>query len=961
MSTEALADNPRWARRLNAGLGLYALIGGGASFSGWALNVPRLTDWINTGVSIQPNAAVLIALAGAGLLLQQSSRHLTSGIGGVVVIFGGLTLLQYMVGADFGFNHQLLFGRTWGQGTTLTPGRVGPPASSSFLLIGAALLFLTFPRLRVARRAVAVAGVAVCALMLFSLMGYLFGARDFYAIPSLSAIALQTATMLLALAIGLIVSVPEHQPMLLLREHSTAGVMARTVLPILLVMIPSVIWLRVKGYELDLYDTGTSRALGAITLMFGATTLMWTALLALRRREQSERENEAWLAGQKEALQAAVNDEELHVSLGVLIRTAIQQLGEDTRAAFYLVKPDGENPHYIVGESEIYSTFVDGLKLSPDPLAWGLVAHTGRPAITRDARTDPLWKQWHWLAEKHRFHACWSFPVQTSAGRVVGTFVLYLGKPRDPTLRDRALVDMITQAAAIIIARKEAATALRHSEELYRSLASIIADVSWVTDAHGAFVAPQPAWERFTGQRSDEYMGFGWVNALHPDDRERVKEIWLKACAEKTLYESRGRLWHAASQSYHYYVARGIPVLNQDGSGHSWVGACSDIHEQTMAEQALRESDHRKDGFLATLAHELRNPLAPITTGLEIMKALTADSDKLEDIRRMMQRQVNQLVTLVNDLLDVSRITLGKIELRRRRVTLTEIVQSALEASRPFINEGKHDLECDIPTDPVELDGDPNRLAQVLSNLLNNAAKYTPQGGRIRLAAEKQGGDVVISVKDTGIGIRTEMLKRIFEMFAQGTHPLEKGASGLGIGLALSRSLIELHNGSIEVRSDGPGKGSEFRVRLPLQAETPLEDQVQHTRTSLAKHKRRVLVVDDNQAAAGMLGVLVEMLGHEVRTAHSGLEGIQVAAEFKPELIFMDIGMPEITGLEAARQIRQQPWGKAIRVVAVTGWGQDQDKLLTREVGFDQHLVKPATIGDLHQEFYELDLRDSNH
>ena len=483
MPPDALSQNPRWLRLLSAGLGFYALVGGAVSFTGWALDVPRLTDWLNTNVSIQPNAAVLIALAGAGLLRQRSSRRFTLMLGGVVVLFGGLTLLQYIVGADFGFNHQLLFGRTWGQGTTLTPGRVGPPASTSFLLIGAALVVLSAPGIRAARRIVPIMGVVVCVFMMFSLIGYLFGARDFYAIPWLSAIALQAATMLLALAIGLIVSVPESQPMLLLRERSTAGLMARTVLPILVVMIPSVIWLRITGHELGFYDEGTSRALGAIALMFGTTALLWRAFLALRRREQIERESETWLAGQKEALQAAVNGEALDVSLGVLVDTAIEHLAHDTRAAFYLVKPDGENLHHVAGLSEIYPEFVKGFKIVPDSLACGLAVHTGRPVITRDANTVPLWKPWLWLAEKHAFRGCWSFPVQTSAGKVVGTFTLYLRQPRDPTSRDQALASVITQAAGIIIARNEAAAALRHSEELYRSLASIIADVSWVTDA----------------------------------------------------------------------------------------------------------------------------------------------------------------------------------------------------------------------------------------------------------------------------------------------------------------------------------------------------------------------------------------------------------------------------------------------------------------------------------------------
>jgi hypothetical protein len=293
MAGMATVAVPLWPRRLSAALGLYALLGGAISFGGWALDVPRLTDWVNNGVSIQPNAAVLIMLAGAGvLLLRFGQRRVAMAIGGLVALSGGLNLLQYIVGADFGFNHQLLFGRTWGQGTTLTPGRVGPPASTSFVVIGTALVMLGLkgPRTARARRLVPGMALAVAFLMTFSLVGYLFGARNFYAIPWLSAIALQTATMLLALAVGLIVGVPDRQPMLLLCERSSAGTMARTVLPILVVMIPALIWLRTKGQELNLYDLGTSRALGTVALMLGTVALMWPALLALRRREQRERE-----------------------------------------------------------------------------------------------------------------------------------------------------------------------------------------------------------------------------------------------------------------------------------------------------------------------------------------------------------------------------------------------------------------------------------------------------------------------------------------------------------------------------------------------------------------------------------------------------------------------------------------------------------------------------------------------
>ncbi len=293
MHEKAVPDHTLWPRRLSAVLGLCALLGGAMSFSGWALDIRRLTDWVDSDVSIQPNAALLIALAGAAMLFMHfGRRRLAAALGGLVALVGGLTLLQHVVGADFGFNHQLLFGHTWGQDTTVTPGRVGPPASTSFAFIGSALVMLSLrgPAPIQARRFVSMIGLVVAFFMMFSLVGYLFGARNFYSIPWLSAIALQTSTLLMALAIGLIVSVPEHQPILLLRDRSSAGTMARTVLPILIVMIPTIIWLRSKGQELNLYDVGTSLALSTVALVLGTVALMWTALLDLRRREQRQRD-----------------------------------------------------------------------------------------------------------------------------------------------------------------------------------------------------------------------------------------------------------------------------------------------------------------------------------------------------------------------------------------------------------------------------------------------------------------------------------------------------------------------------------------------------------------------------------------------------------------------------------------------------------------------------------------------
>ncbi len=377
--------------------------------------------------------------------------------------------------------------------------------------------------------------------------------------------------------------------------------------------------------------------------------------------------------------------------------------------------------------------------------------------------------------------------------------------------------------------------------------------------------------------------------------------------------------------------------------------------ERERVAESLRETDRRKDEFLAMLAHELRNPLAPIRTGLEILRLSQNDPEVLEEIRHTLERQTQQLITLVDDLLDVSRMTLGKLNLRKCRVLLSDVVKSAVEASEPLMAEAGHELTIAIPEHPIYLDADPHRLAQVLSNLLNNASKYTPDGGRIWLSAERQASEVLIQVKDTGIGIPADKRDRIFEMFSQIDRPMEKGYTGLGIGLTLVKSLVEMHGGTIEVKSDGPARGSEFQIRLPILTDKPIEEKfsAEVDSSEAVERKRRVLIVDDNAAAAKMLSLIVKMLGNEVRTAGDGREAVELASQFLPEVVLMDLGMPRMNGYEAARQIRQQSWGENMMLIALSGWGQDDDKRKTKEAGFDHHLIKPAEPSELRKLLQE--------
>jgi PAS domain S-box-containing protein len=377
----------------------------------------------------------------------------------------------------------------------------------------------------------------------------------------------------------------------------------------------------------------------------------------------------------------------------------------------------------------------------------------------------------------------------------------------------------------------------------------------------------------------------------------------------------------------------------------------ADLIERLRYERALRETDRRKDEFLATLAHELRNPLAPLRNAVEVLRRCGEDGAVAEQARRVMGRQLDQMVRLIDDLLDVSRISQGKVRLRPERVELKPVMQSALEAVQPLVQAQGHELTVTLSSEAVYLDADPTRLAQVIANLLNNAAKYTEKGGHLWLTAERRRNEAVVSVRDTGIGIAAEHLPHLFEMFSQLTPALERSQGGLGIGLSLVRGLVELHGGRVEARSDGLGKGSEFIVSLPV-VDAPERHEPQSAEVDGAVangRKRRVLVVDDNRDAADSLRVLVAMMGHEVRTAYDGLEAVEAAAAFRPEIVLLDIGLPGMNGYEAARHIREQAWGSGMVLIALTGWGQDEDKRRALEAGFDHHLTKPVGAAALEK------------
>ena len=377
--------------------------------------------------------------------------------------------------------------------------------------------------------------------------------------------------------------------------------------------------------------------------------------------------------------------------------------------------------------------------------------------------------------------------------------------------------------------------------------------------------------------------------------------------------------------------------------------AVEDVTALRKRADDLAEVNRHKDEFLATLAHELRNPLAPIRNAVQYLGIENLKGSDVKTAGDVIARQVTIMVRLIDDLLDVSRLSRNKLDIRKQRVELAAVVESAVESSRPLIQQCGHEFTVSLPPEPIHLDADSVRLAQVFMNLLNNAAKYTKRGGHIWLTAEREGSDVVVRVRDNGIGIPGNMLAHIFDMFTQVDRSLERSQGGLGIGLTLVRRLVDMHDGSIEAHSNGPDKGSEFVVRLPIMQPPDEPPPMSAGPRSTALTGSRILVVDDNKDSADSLKMLLRLKGNDIRTAYDGLEAGEVAETFRPELVLLDIGLPKLNGYEVARRIRQRPWGRDVVLVALTGWGQDEDRRRSQEAGFNFHIVKPVELAALEE------------
>ena len=920
-------------------LGLYALVGGFISFLGWVVDLPRLTDWENNGISIQPNSTVAVMLSGMALLLMAFDyRRIASAVGVLVFAIGASALFQWITSVNFeSLNTTLMFGREWGRRGVIAPGRMGPPGALCWTLIGIALTLFASNGRRV-RRLIPQIALFVLAVGALSVAGYLYGAERLFALPYFTVIAMQTATFIIAVAVGCIAAVPDHAPTRWFLDEGATGAVARRAVP-LLIFIPIVAgWLRLFGERRGLYDTSLGTAILVLVLIALLLMLLSWMLRTISTNETALRDTERRVTATLES-----------------ITDGFVTLDRDWRYRFVNVEAARMLKHdhaELLGRSvwEIFPGAVDG------------VTYRELHRAVRDKVSvafedyNPMLKRWYLNR---------AYP--SSDGSVSVYF-------QDVTARKEADVERTAELAGV--SRLQAlSTKLVQSGDLSSLLQEIVAGAAELT---GTAKGNIQVLNTETGNLEIVvHQGFGPGFLAHfmergaPNgcdlaarDMKRVvipdlilESAWqgteelrvmlddgIRAFQSTPLVSRGGRLLGVLSTHFaepHTLSEREIRHLDL------LARMAADFMERSQGEAMLKNADRLKDEFLAMLAHELRNPLAPIVNAVQILRSTRAEDDTVKSTTDMLQRQVSQLSRLTDDLVDVSRITRGKIELVRRKVDIETVVNQAVEAAKPLFDSKFQKVDVEHAPRRIHVDGDFTRLTQVIGNLLSNASKFSSRNGRVSLTvAEDPAGRVAIHVRDNGIGIKAEDLPNIFDLFMQGDRSLERSTSGLGIGLTLVKTLVEMHGGTVEAHSDGPGKGSEFVVHFPIVSDASAE--VVTPATNGATHRsQRVLIVDDNEDGAASLANVLMLAGHVTLTAHDGVTALSIAEQFRPDVVVLDIGLPRLNGYETCKRIRAQSWGRTITMVALTGWGQESFRQQSSTAGFDTHLVKPVDADTL--------------
>ncbi|WP_434416569.1 hybrid sensor histidine kinase/response regulator [Nannocystis pusilla] len=508
--------------------------------------------------------------------------------------------------------------------------------------------------------------------------------------------------------------------------------------------------------------------------------------------------------------------------------------------------------------------------------------------------------------------------------------------------------------------------AVRASEVKFQQLADSMPQIVWACHPDGSPYYYNRRWYELSGLPEDMRTEASWVRVLHPDDQQRCLDLWYESVRTGEPFQIEYRFKFPHIDEYRWYLGRALAVRDESGRITRWYGTSTDIHDAKRTEaalraseerhralaEALREADRRKDEFLAVLSHELRNPLAPIKNSLYVLSRATPGSERARRAERVIERQIEHMTRLIDDLLDVTRISRRKIQLRRTAVEMNELVRRTVEDHRSVFERSGVSLELTLADRPAWVDGDPTRLSQIVGNLLQNAAKFTGPGGWARASVTADETEVRVHIRDSGMGIEADMLPRLFSPFMQADTTLDRSRGGLGLGLALVKGLVELHGGHVHAASEGPNQGAEFEVRLPAIAAPASEapSSAAPDRASLG----RILVIEDNLDAAETLKDALELGDHEVCLAHSGPEGLATARAFRPDVVVCDIGLPGMDGYEVARAIRADPTQRATKLVALTGYASPEDRQRARDAGFDRHLGKPPDLDALLQMLDEL-------
>ena len=555
------------------------------------------------------------------------------------------------------------------------------------------------------------------------------------------------------------------------------------------------------------------------------------------------------------------------------------------------------------------------------------------------------------------FHGGFAFPIRNGV-QILGAVEFFDGKTFDHDPDFFRAMDTIGSQVGLFIQRREAECALAESQLEYSTLAETVPGILFSATAEGDGDYNSSQFYQYTGAKlfgeqssSAEGVaeppvtsdGFNWIEAVHEDDRANVAADWRKAIASGQPFVSEHRI-RGKDGSYRWFVARAAPVRNDDGTIRRWCGTAIDIDSQKRAEEALRQSDKRKDEFLGMLAHELRNPLAPIRNALHVMSHPGGDSNALLQAQEMAERQFVHMTRLIDDLLDISRISQGKVRLQKLPVDLRELLQRTCATWQPFFDSSHQRLTVSLGSQPVLVHGDPVRLEQVFSNLLSNANKFTPSGGFVSVDLQQTDSTCVVAISDNGIGIDAELIPHVFELFVQGDNSLDRTKGGLGIGLTLVQKLVELHDGQVAAVSAGAAQGSVFRVQMPVfQPMAQGASSLASNQNASSPMSLRVLVVDDNEDSARTMGMMIRLWKHHVEVAFSGADAIEIAQRYQPHLILLDIGLPKVDGYEVARQINQMTTALKPYIVALTGYGAAEDKKRGHNAGFHDYIVKPAS------------------